>query len=119
MAETPQRPKGGGGALVTLDAAITVLNIAKDASGIAPAQAAFGSVSVLLTMIRVRPLLFHGDGPSIHTYPGLDGQRAGLRRPWAELRRNLYSARSGDKREEAARPQPVRAGCDKPADDVS
>ena len=45
-------------ALSLLDVTIGALNLAKDACGIPPAQAAFGSVSILLTMIRVRfPLL--------------------------------------------------------------
>ena len=41
-------------ALSLLDVAIGVLNLAKDVCGIPPAQAVFGSVSILLTMIRVR-----------------------------------------------------------------
>ena len=45
-------------ALSLLDVAIGVLNLAKDVCGIPPAQAVFGSVSILLTMIRVRFPLF-------------------------------------------------------------
>ena len=41
-------------ALSLLDVAIEALNLAKDICGIPPAQAVFGSVSILLTMIRVR-----------------------------------------------------------------
>ena len=37
----------------TLDGLIQVLDLAKDTCGIPPAQAAFGAVSILLTMIRV------------------------------------------------------------------
>ena len=52
MAST-QQPKGRDGVLTALDLLIQALNIAKDACGIPPAQVAFGSASVLLTMIRV------------------------------------------------------------------
>ena len=41
-------------ALSLLDVAIGALNLAKDVCGIPPAQAVFGSVSILLSMIRVR-----------------------------------------------------------------
>ena len=71
MNEQPQRSKGRDGVLSALSVAIDALNLAKDtSSGIPPAQAAFGSVSILLTMIRV-PSLFCGDEPPIHVYPGL------------------------------------------------
>ena len=49
-----QQPKERDGVLKTLDLFIQALNIAKDACAIPPAQIAFGSASVLLTMIRVR-----------------------------------------------------------------
>jgi len=49
-----QRPKGRDGALSSLNVVIEALNLAKEISGITPAKAAFGSVGVLLTMIRVR-----------------------------------------------------------------
>ena len=48
-----QRPKGRDGVLSTLNVAIEVLTLAKEVSSITPAKAAFGSVSALLTMIRV------------------------------------------------------------------
>ena len=54
MNATTQPPKGQDGALSLLNVAIEVLNLAKEMSDITPAKAAFGSVSVLLTMIRVR-----------------------------------------------------------------
>ena len=58
MTDKSQRPKGpGDGVLSTLNIAIEGLNIAKDVMGIAPAKAAFGTVAILLTMIRVS-LLF-------------------------------------------------------------
>ena len=49
----PQRPKGRGYTLSTLNATIEALNLAKEISCITPAKAVFGSVSVLLAMIRV------------------------------------------------------------------
>lgn len=48
-----QRLKGHDSVLTALDLLIQTVNIAKDACGIPPAQVAFGSASVLLTMIRV------------------------------------------------------------------
>ena len=59
VAKSP-RQNGGDCALSSLNVAIEALNLAKEISCIAPVQAAFGSVSVLLTMIRVR-LPFRGD----------------------------------------------------------
>jgi hypothetical protein len=56
MASTSQRPKDC--VFPTLDVFIQLLNIAKDTCGIPPAQVAFISAGVLLTMIRVGfPLL--------------------------------------------------------------
>ena len=49
-----QRPKGRDGLLLTLDIFIQSLSLAKDTCGILPAQAALGSVCLLLAMIRVR-----------------------------------------------------------------
>ena len=45
-------------ALSLLNVAIEAMNLAKEISSVTPAKAVFGSVSVLLTMIRVRFLLF-------------------------------------------------------------
>ena len=50
--ESPQL-KGRDRALSTLDALIQILDVAKNACGIPPAQVAFGSTSTLLTIIRV------------------------------------------------------------------
>jgi len=52
-----QRPKRPDTTLSLLNAAIDAMNIAKDVLGMTPAKAAFGSVSVILTMIRVGFLL--------------------------------------------------------------
>jgi hypothetical protein len=53
MASISQRPRER--VLPTLDVFIQALNIAKDTCGVPAAEVAFGSASVLLTMIRVRP----------------------------------------------------------------
>ena len=59
MAATPLEKKGRDRALPTLDVFIQVLSIAKDTCSIPPAQVAFGSAGVLLSMIRARfPFLF-------------------------------------------------------------
>jgi len=52
-----QRPKERGGILSSLNVAIEATNLAKEASSITPAKAVFGTVSILLAMIRVRFLL--------------------------------------------------------------
>jgi hypothetical protein len=66
MMASSQQPKGLDGALAALDLLIQALNVAKDACGIPPAQVAFGSASVLLTMIRVRLSLLRGDDLLAH-----------------------------------------------------
>jgi len=53
MAGRPKGPKEQEGAISALDAAMEALNLAKEISTIAPAKAVFGSVSVVLVMIRV------------------------------------------------------------------
>ena len=91
MDANSQRPKGRDGALSSLNMAIDALNLAKDIVDVAPAKAAFGSVSALLTMIRVRFCLFCDDELRAHVYPGLDGERTRLCRARVELRRYLHS----------------------------
>jgi len=54
MATESQRQKRRDVAISSLNAAIVALNIMKEATSITPAPAVFGTVSVLLTMIRVR-----------------------------------------------------------------
>ena len=69
MALVSQGPKGRDHVLSALDIVIQGLSLAKDTCGFPPAQAAFGSVSALLTMIRVRfPILC--DDPLTHVLPG-------------------------------------------------
>ena len=67
MDANSKRQKRKENALSLLDVAIEALNLAKDVCGIPPAQAVFGSVSILLTMIRVRSPLFSDDLFWIHT----------------------------------------------------
>ena len=56
MTSETKRPEGQDGTLSRLNVAIDTLNLAKDVCCIAPAQAAFGAASGLLTMIRVHGL---------------------------------------------------------------
>jgi len=74
-----QRPKRRDNVLSTLNMTIEVLNLAKEASSITPAKAAFGSVSAILVMIRVRSFLFYLDEFQAHMSVGLNGQPSGLR----------------------------------------
>jgi hypothetical protein len=67
MADNSQRPKGRDGVLSSLNVAIDGLNLAKEVSSITPAKAVFGSVAILLTMIRVGFRLFY-DGMSQLTH---------------------------------------------------
>ena len=68
---TESQPKNREGALSSLNVAIDIVNLAKEVSDITPAKAAFGTVSILLTMIRVR-LLFRDAMFQVHTWSGLD-----------------------------------------------
>jgi len=54
MATTSQRPERREGVISPLNVAIEAMNLAKEISSITPAKAVFGSVSVVLTMVRVR-----------------------------------------------------------------
>jgi hypothetical protein len=57
MQAKSQRPKERDGVLSALGITIETLNLAKEICSVTPAKAAFGSVAVLLTMIRVCFLL--------------------------------------------------------------
>ena len=89
MQENSRRPKGRDGVLSTLNTTIEALNLAKEICSITPAKAAFGSVSVLLTTIKVRLLLLPDYGLPVHipVFLGVDNERAGLRRVRVILRR--------------------------------
>ena len=54
MASKSQQQEGSDILPSALNVAIEALNLAKEISGITPAKAVFGSVGVLLVMIRVR-----------------------------------------------------------------
>ena len=118
MATNTRRPKGRVGLVSALNAAIEALNHAKEISSINPAKAAYGSVSVLLTMISVRSPLSCGDELPADLQPGSYQQLPGLRRDRTQLRRYLYSARPGNKWEETGRPQSVSVRGNKPVDGV-
>ena len=53
-----QRQKKRERAISALSAAIDALNLTKELSSITPAKAVFGSVSAILTMIKVSLLFF-------------------------------------------------------------
>ena len=67
MTDKSQQPKGQDGVLSALNVAIDSLNLAKEVTGITPAKAAFGSVAILLAMIRVSFFLFCNETFQIHT----------------------------------------------------
>ena len=58
MKAESQQPKEREGIISALTAAIEAMNLAKEISSITPAKAVFGSVSVILTMIKVSLLFF-------------------------------------------------------------
>ena len=70
MDKDSKRQKRRDNVLSLLDTAIQAMDLAKEVSSPTPAKAIFGSVSVLLTMIRVRPFLFCSHGLWVHTYTG-------------------------------------------------
>jgi len=57
MSNKSQQPKEREGVISALNVAIEGMNLAKEISTIAPARAVFGSVNVVLTMIKVGFLL--------------------------------------------------------------
>ena len=85
MEAKSQRPEGREGAILALDVAIEALNLAKELSSITPAKAVFGSVSVILVMIKVGFLVFRNRFQS-EMHPERDDKPDGLRRTWAGLR---------------------------------
>ena len=52
MESSSSQPRHQNNALSSLNVAIETLNLAKEVSGVTPAKAVFGSVSIILTMIR-------------------------------------------------------------------
>ena len=53
MSTNSKRPNRREGILSSLNMAIDAMNLAKEATSMTPAKGVFGSVSILLTMIRV------------------------------------------------------------------
>ena len=81
-----RQPKRQDNVLSSLNMAIDAMNTAKDALNMTPAKAAFGSVGVILTMIRVGFLSICHVGRGWLICAGLDDQRGRLRRARAGLR---------------------------------
>jgi len=85
MEAKSQRPKAQESKISALNATIEALNLAKELSGIMPAKAVFGSVSVILTMIRVSSLL-SVDWMQTEIRQGRDDQLRRLHRTWTGVR---------------------------------
>ena len=66
MDANSKRQKRRDNTLSLLNAAIEAMNLAKEASSGTPAKVIFGSVSVLLAMIRVSFLIFCNDELRVH-----------------------------------------------------
>ena len=81
-----QRRKRLDGNLSLLNVAIEVMNLAKEVSSVTPAKAVFGSVSILLTMVKVRFPVSYDRMSRVHVWPGLNGQQTGLCRARPSLR---------------------------------
>ena len=73
MVPRSQPPKEREDAISSLDAAIEATNLAEKISNIKLAKAVLGSVSVLLTTIRVCILPLYNDLLRVHMWPGLGG----------------------------------------------
>jgi len=67
-----QQPKHRDVTLSSLNAAIDAMNLAKEAMSQTPAKAIFGSVSILLTMVRVCSLSFYSGELRVHVYTGFN-----------------------------------------------
>jgi len=89
MKAKPRRQKGRDGTLSSLNMAIEAMNLAKDVSSVTPAKAVFGTVSAILTIVRVRFLISYDWKSHVHVWPGFDGQQIGLCRAQPGLRRRV------------------------------
>ena len=114
-----QQQKRRDNILSSLNATIEALNLVGGLSDIIPAKAVFGTVSVILTMIRVSLPLVYVDRLRTETRPGFDDQPGGLRRTWVGLRRHLYHPRQRVEGEKIGRPQQPCVGGNRAAEDVS
>ena len=79
METKPQPPKEREGVISALNGFIQAFNLAKEISSNTPAKAVFGSVSVLLEMIRVSPGFSLAEYILSGTRSGHDDQQSGLR----------------------------------------
>jgi len=73
MEAESQQPTGREAAISALNAAVEAMNLVEKNSTITPAKTVFGSVSTLLTLVRVCFLHSCNDLFQIHTQLGLDG----------------------------------------------
>ena len=64
----PKSQRRRDGALSLLNTAIEAMNLAKEVSSATPAKAVFGSVSVILTMIKVSLFLARLNQPQANVY---------------------------------------------------
>ena len=118
MATDSQQPKGRDGTISALNMAIETMNLAKEVSSITPAKAVFGSVSILLTMIRVGSVLFYDQIFHVDVIPGLYAQQPRLRRTRASLRGCMSKPRPWGERKAIGRDQSIRARRDWAVKDV-
>ena len=81
-----QRQKRQDNVISSLNMAIDAANLAKEALSITPAKAVCGSISILLTAIKVGFLLVRVDGLRAKAHPGFNDQRDRLRPTRAGLR---------------------------------
>ena len=105
MATKSQRPNRREVALSSLNAAIVAVNLAKELSSVTPAKAVFGTVGVILTMIKVSFLLVCVERLQNEMHLGHDDQSGGLRRAWAGMCWCLYRPQPGTGGEEFRRSQ--------------
>ena len=84
-----KRQKRQENTLSLLNVTIEALNLAKEVSSATPAKAVFGSVSAILSMIKVRFPLVSNHLLQVHVQSGLDDQRNRLRRARASLRQRV------------------------------
>ena len=64
----PKSQRRRDAALSLLNTAIEAMNLAKEVSSATPAKAVFGSVSLILTMIKVSLFLVRLDQPQANVY---------------------------------------------------
>ena len=73
MKAESQQPKGREDVIEELNATIEATTLAEKVSTIAPAKIVFGSVVILLALIRVCFPFLCQDLLQVHTWPGVNG----------------------------------------------